>query len=117
MLTLDQVAGPPEVAAAGGKALVLARARRAGLPVPDGFVVLPDEPLDPAAIRRALAALGGDRFVARSSADVEDSTRASAAGVFETVVDVPAEGVARAIARVRASATGEAARAYLAARS
>ena len=42
MLPLDKCAGRAE---AGAKAELLARARAAGLPVLDGEVLLPDEPL------------------------------------------------------------------------
>src|SRR5258706_6206639 len=113
MLRLDEAAAVP---AAGGKAQVLARARAAGLPVPDGVVVLPGEEVDERALLAALARTGAQRFAVRSSADVEDRAGASAAGVFESVVGVAAADLAAAIERVRASASREAARAYLGSR-
>lgn len=121
MIRLDEAIG---CAAAGSKAETLARARAAGLPVLDGFVVLPDEEVDEAELARELARLDGagdgrgivGRFAVRSSASVEDRPGLSAAGVFETVLDVTRGEVAAAIERVRASAWSGAARAYLAAR-
>src|SRR5581483_613053 len=106
-----------ELAEAGGKACTLARLRAAGLSVLDGVVLLPDEPVDDAALDTALERLGGQAFAVRSSADVEDLAEATAAGVFESVIGARGrEAVAQAIARVRQSAAGEPARAYLAAR-
>lgn len=113
MLRLDEAAAEP---AAGAKAQALARARAAGLPVPDGIVLLPDEEVDERALLAALQQTGAARFAVRSSADVEDRPGASAAGVFESVVGVAADDVPAAIERVRASAGREAARAYLGSR-
>lgn len=114
MLPLDRAVAHPAV---GGKARTLARLRAAGLPVLDGVVVLPGEAVDAAALGAALARLGSGPFAVRSSSEVEDAAGASAAGVFETVLGVAGvEGVRAAIARVRASAAGEPARAYLRAR-
>lgn len=114
MLPLDACVG--RAAEVGGKAEALARARAAGLPVADGLVVLPDEPVDAAALQAALARLGGARFAVRSSASVEDAARGSAAGLFTSVVGVPGGEVARAVDEVRQSARGPALAAYLAAR-
>ncbi len=97
---------------AGGKAAVLARMRRAGFPVPDGFVIFADtftafrdalkdtaqptvadvlsHPLDPSvrdAIVTAAGRLGG-RLAVRSSGVDEDGERASHAGQYSTVLDV-----------------------------
>lgn len=103
------------VAAAGRKAELLARAIAQGLPVPDGWVVLPDEPMEHvlAALPQALAALGGRRFAVRSSAQVEDVPGRTAAGLFHTATDVPAEQVGPAIAAVRASGATAQVQAYL----
>ncbi|KQY22365.1 pyruvate phosphate dikinase [Cellulomonas sp. Root485] len=82
----------------GGKAGTLGVLLRAGLPVPDGFVV----PLDADRatdldLRDALDELGGPVAV-RSSADDEDTGRASAAGQYESVLGVQgAERVADAV--------------------
>ncbi|HEY2748119.1 MAG TPA: PEP/pyruvate-binding domain-containing protein, partial [Polyangia bacterium] len=105
----------------GGKAETLARMRAAGLPVADGVVVPADERVDAADLHAALTRLGGDgeggaRFAVRSSSTVEDAAGGSAAGVFESIVDVAAADVGAAIATVRASADAPAVAAYLAAR-
>jgi pyruvate,water dikinase len=113
MLPLDACAGRADV---GGKAETLARVRAAGLRAPDGVVVLPGEDVAVDALRRELVRLGGTRFVVRSSSRLEDRVRGSAAGLFESVVDVGADDVVAAIARVRASAASPALRAYLEAR-
>ena len=102
MLRLDECIGRPE---AGAKAERLARARAAGLPVLDGLVVLPGEPVG------EVSGLG-ERLMVRSSSVLEDVAGASAAGVFESVANVVRQNVADAVALVRASASGEAARAY-----
>src|SRR5262249_33019687 len=113
MVPLDACAGRADV---GGKAETLARMRAAGLLVPDGVVVLPGETVEAAALAVALARLGGDRFAVRSSASIEDAEGGSAAGVFASVVDIPAAAVGRAIAEVRASANAPAVAAYRQAR-
>ena len=81
MLLLDACAGRSDV---GGKAETLARVRAAGLATADGVVLLPDEPVDAAALAAALARLGGERFCARSSSTVEDAAGGSAAGLFRS---------------------------------
>lgn len=89
----------------GGKAATLGVLLRAGLPVPDGFVVpfsahrdarraartgvdgrAPDAVLHPVA--RALARLGDAPVAVRSSAANEDTVVASAAGQYESVLAV-----------------------------
>jgi pyruvate,water dikinase len=96
-------------AAVGGKACALAVLRRAGLPVPNGFVVPPSF-RDDAALAAACAVLGGP-FAVRSSAASEDGADLSFAGQFRTELDVsPASAVPAAVDRCR-SATGTA-RAY-----
>ncbi len=112
MKRLGEVAALPE---AGNKARTLAQMWAAGLPVPDGIVVLPGEEIDAQALGEALRHLG-DRFVVRSSADVEDAAGTTAPGVFESVVGVAPDEVPAAIERVRASALAEPARAYLGSR-
>ncbi|WP_456786043.1 PEP/pyruvate-binding domain-containing protein [Cellulomonas sp. P5_C5] len=83
-------------ATCGGKAGALGALLRAGLPVPDGFV-LPFATYRaaaggstlPADVREALArALGAGPVAVRSSADVEDTAGASAAGQHESVLAV-----------------------------
>ncbi len=94
----------------GGKARGLARARGAGLAVPDGLV-LTDAGDDPGA-----AASLGEPLIVRSSAEVEDGAAQAAAGVFASRRDVAFRDLAQAIAAVRASADGDTARAYARAR-
>jgi phosphohistidine swiveling domain-containing protein len=113
MLPLDACVGRGDV---GGKAETLARMRAAGLAVANGVVVLPDEAVDGAALTAALARLGGERFVVRSSSTMEDLAGGSAAGLFHSLVDVPAAEVARAVEEVRASGRSPAVAAYLSAR-
>ena len=102
-------------AAAGGKGAALARMYQRGYPVPDGFVILPDEfegedlrPETKASTEACLAGLRKGRrepaFAVRSSALAEDSAEASFAGAFETVLDVVSDAdVFEAIRTVRRS--------------
>ncbi|MFE5290695.1 PEP/pyruvate-binding domain-containing protein [Isoptericola sp. NPDC056618] len=105
----------------GAKATGLGGLRRAGLPVPDGFV-LPAS-LDHvdlrAAVDGALDVLGRRSAVAvRSSATDEDGPRASAAGQYDTLLGVSGtDAVVEAVAACRASSTGPRATAYRAATS
>lgn len=107
MLTLRECAERRET---GAKAQVLSRARRLGVPVPDGVVVLPQEEIDAA---RLLALLPARRYAVRSSALLEDRAGRSAAGLFLSLTGVPAQGLAEAIARVRRSGQSEWVRHYL----
>ncbi|MFI2104358.1 PEP/pyruvate-binding domain-containing protein [Isoptericola sp. NPDC019693] len=109
----------------GGKAAALGALRRAGLPVPDGFVVpagiahadLPDAVAAGTAALAARVDVPADAPVAvRSSAADEDGAHASAAGQYDSVLGVAAvERVVDAVAACRASATGPRATAYRAA--
>jgi pyruvate,water dikinase len=86
--------------AIGGKAEGLVRLVELGLPVPPAVVVPVGADLaDAAALVREL----GEPLAVRSSAVGEDARDRSAAGQYETVLDVPADGVAEAVARVRES--------------
>ncbi|WP_166979770.1 PEP/pyruvate-binding domain-containing protein [Paramicrobacterium fandaimingii] len=87
-----------DAATGGAKAAALGTMLRAGLPVPDGFVLTFDEygtahtgPY-PNALRdeveRAYARLGCPVVAVRSSASGEDSEHASAAGTYESVLGV-----------------------------
>ena len=106
-MILELGAAPAEEV--GGKAAGLARLVELGLPVPPAVVLPPGEALDDPA---ALAARLGEPLAVRSSGVGEDGAARSAAGQYETVLDVDAGGLADAVARVRASAAGERARAY-----
>ena len=93
--------------AIGGKAEGLRRMLELGLPVPPAVVIpVGAEVGDIAAIVSAL----GEPLAVRSSAVGEDARDRSAAGQYETVLDVRAGDLADAIARVRASTSR--ARAY-----
>ncbi|KPU45995.1 chondramide synthase cmdD [Oxobacter pfennigii] len=90
---------PEFQAFAGGKGSMLAKMFQSGYPVPEGFVVLPsafeEEKLNKEAWDEILIFLNtirkgnkGALFAVRSSALSEDSTQASFAGEFETVLNV-----------------------------
>src|SRR5262249_35964265 len=101
MLRLDECSDRPD---AGRKAQRLAQARARGLPVLDGWVVLPGESVGD------VSSLG-QKVIVRSSSPVEDGER-SAAGGFLSLANIPIGEVAAAGEQVGASAEGEAARAY-----
>ncbi|MEV0218295.1 PEP/pyruvate-binding domain-containing protein [Streptomyces sp. NPDC050704] len=92
--------GDGDRSAVGGKAVGLAALLRAGVTIPDTWVV--PVGAEPAGLAR-LAAVA-PRWAVRSSATVEDGAGLSYAGMFRTELDVPADGLAEAIAAVRASA-------------
>lgn len=111
----------------GGKAATLSLLMRAGLPVPDGFVVHGDtsvhtehqcvseidEELKTSA-SRALERLGHPTVAVRSSAMTEDGRDASAAGQYESVLGVRGlSEVHDAIIACRASAHARRVRDYL----
>ena len=98
---------------AGGKAAALGVLLRAGLPVPDGFVVprgvqQTDTEVGCAlrgAVARELIRMGDPIVAVRSSATNEDSAEASAAGQYESVIGMRGtEDVCRAIETCWASA-------------
>lgn len=105
-----------EPAAIGPKARRLAEAREQGLPVPDGFVVLPDEVLDERQLAANLEKLSASSrlglFAVRSSASQEDLAGRSAAGLFLSRTHVPRDQVGQAILDVRASGQSEAVVSY-----
>lgn len=98
---------------AGGKAENLGKLIRAGLCVPDGFVVIGASPGRlPEDLAGAYASLGGAVAV-RSSAIGEDSEGASFAGQYDTLLGVEgASAVSEAVERCIASAHGSRAEAY-----
>jgi pyruvate,water dikinase len=105
----------------GGKAVELGRARRNGLPVPDG-VALSVELVDAVAaghgvaieaVHEVFARLGGEAVAARSSAVGEDGASASFAGQHTTKLNVvSADGLIAAVIEVRASGHTGSALAY-----
>jgi len=102
-IPLDDV-GEGDAALVGGKAFVLARLRRLGLPVPDAVVVPAGCTLTTAEVEDVLSRLGGVVAV-RSSSTAEDMEEASFAGQYETRLWVAgAQAFSEAIAAVRASA-------------
>lgn len=94
----------------GGKAAGLAALARAGLPVPDSWLI----PVGAEPTPEALAELAtyAPRWAVRSSATVEDDETLSYAGMFRSELDVQADGLAAAIGRVRSSAADARVHAY-----
>jgi hypothetical protein len=99
----------------GGKAGVLGKLVAAGFSVPPGLVVTA-EALDIDGWERSLEAaarrLGAQRFAVRSSAAAEDLPDASYAGLYETYLNVPIEGLGEAVRRCFAASTAERVLAY-----
>ena len=91
--------------AIGGKAEGLLRLQELGLPVPPFVVVPVGGEIDDAALTELREPLA-----VRSSAVGEDAADRSAAGQYETVLGVTRDGLAEAVAHVRAAT--ERARAY-----
>ncbi|MBK7875999.1 MAG: YidC/Oxa1 family membrane protein insertase [Planctomycetes bacterium] len=107
----------------GNKAIRLAQLARAGLPVPDGFVVTRAAlerrrsagswfAKDRIAIERAFATLGAERVAVRSSGLKEDGADKSYAGVFESILDVRAETLFTALDEVAESLASARAQVY-----
>lgn len=94
----------------GGKAVGLAALMRAGLTVPDTWVL--PVGAEPATGQLAELARHAPRWAVRSSATVEDGGGLSYAGMFRTELDRPVAGLAASIARVRASALSSRVAAY-----
>lgn len=90
----------------GGKASRLGELIAAGMPVPDGFVVPAGFEADERELDRAWRRLGAATVAVRSSACGEDGDERSFAGEFRTVLGVRRDGLAAAIAAVRASYGG-----------
>ncbi len=98
----------------GGKGGSLCRMFKAGINVPNGFVILStafhNNKLRPEAfseISKCLDMLPGGTFAVRSSALSEDSAKTSFAGEFESVLDVGKADIFKAIETVAASAKSE----------
>jgi rifampicin phosphotransferase len=110
-----------ELETAGNKALRLSILKNAGLPVPNGVVVRSEAIAD----FRALSPTQKDTFAARlwtlageqpcavrSSASNEDGEKQSFAGVFDSVLDVTAATMRKALEEVIASFTSARAASY-----
>jgi len=98
-----------DAAQVGGKAASLGELLAAGFAVPDGFALPAGAVALPADARASLLRegardLGAGPFAVRSSGISEDGTVQSFAGMYESVLDVPADEVAVAADRVIASA-------------
>jgi rifampicin phosphotransferase len=112
---LDRVR-PADATRCGGKAFNCARLKQAGFPVPDGLVVFTDA--SDGAIGTVASHEWFDTqpasslFAVRSSGIGEDSAAHSFAGIHETMLDVPREGIAAAVAACRASALSSRAETY-----
>lgn len=87
----------------GGKARALGRLVAFGHNVPAFFVLIDGE--QPA--EADLAALGPGPYAVRSSALQEDGLEHSHAGQYESLLGVSADGIAAAVAQVRASGASE----------
>jgi phosphohistidine swiveling domain-containing protein len=99
----------------GGKARVLGELVAAGFPVPPGLVVTAaavDINGWETFLEAAARSLGVQRFAVRSSAAAEDLPDASYAGLYETYLNVPVEGLGEAVRRCFAATTSERVSAY-----
>ena len=115
VMPLEDV-GPADIGRAGPKATTLAELRRAGFPVPPGFVI-PIDAFEPdgglseparAAILDAVRQLCAPFVAVRSSALAEDLPEASYAGQYLTMLQVPSDdSVLEAVRRVHASGRAE----------
>src|SRR6188474_2854250 len=98
----------PEV---GGKAASLGELVAAGVQVPDGVVLTASAARLSSGERRALLeqgvrSLGDGTFAVRSSGISEDGMDRSFAGMYESMLNVPVDGLAAAADRTLASAGG-----------
>ncbi|MEH2060171.1 MAG: glycerol-3-phosphate acyltransferase [Nostoc sp.] len=99
MVSLDEEL---DAAIVGEKAATLSQIKRWGYPVPKGWVLAPID--DPQLLTEFLQPSELSPLVVRSSAIGEDSEHASAAGQYETILNVTSpEALQSAIAQVQAS--------------
>ena len=99
----------------GGKARVLGELAVAGFAVPPGLVVTAaavDIDGWEGSLEAAARSLGVQRFAVRSSGAAEDLPDASYAGLYETYLNVPVEGLREAVRRCFAASTSERVSAY-----
>jgi pyruvate,water dikinase len=102
-----------DAAVVGGKAARLGELLRLDVPVPVGWVLTcgatrPGATFDFVAALRDAGYGARARFAVRSSADTEDSARASFAGQFRTLLGVARDDVPAAMDRVHDSLRGDA---------
>jgi pyruvate, water dikinase len=99
MVSLDEEL---DAAIVGEKAATLSQIKRWGYPVPKGWVLAPID--DPQVLTEFLQPSELSPLVVRSSAIGEDSEHSSAAGQYETVLNVTSpQALQQAIAQVKAS--------------
>jgi len=114
VVSLDQLV-TADAARVGVKAANLGELKAAGVPVPDGFVILGDPGED---LEQALVKLGEGPVAVRSSAVAEDLAEASFAGQYETFLNVcGTDKVRQAIRLCRKSASSTRVRIYRAQRA
>jgi phosphohistidine swiveling domain-containing protein len=106
-----------DAAEVGGKAAQLGELIAAGAHVPDGLVLTVavggmSADQRGSLLRAGVADLGSGPFAVRSSGIAEDGAERSFAGMYETVLDVSADGLPAAADRVLASAHASRAKAY-----
>ncbi len=95
-----------EIKLCGGKGASLIKLTHAGLPVPEGYVLVSGA--DPSEVDTLLPKLSDKyTYAVRSSALNEDGLKASFAGAYETRTDVPVNGIKEAVKEVLASAESE----------
>jgi phosphoenolpyruvate synthase/pyruvate phosphate dikinase/glycerol-3-phosphate acyltransferase PlsY len=99
IVSLDQPLQPGKV---GQKAATLAKLKRWGYPVPPGWVIPPGDDAEP--LVNTIDFAEAEPLAVRSSAVDEDSEQASAAGQYETVLNITdPEALRQAIRRCLAS--------------
>jgi YidC/Oxa1 family membrane protein insertase len=107
----------------GNKAARLSEMMKAGLPVPDGFVITGAALADHASGREEASEvwrridslwrrIDADKVAVRSSGVSEDGEDQSYAGVFESLLNVTRDGLSDAIGEVRRSFASETAKIY-----
>lgn len=108
MISLQQ---PLDAAKVGQKAATLSQLKRWGYPVPSGWVLPPGD--DPQPLIESLQPSPQTPLVVRSSAIGEDSQQASAAGQYQTILNVTnKEGLQQAINQCQISYNAPAAVEY-----
>ena len=109
-MTIEQITAELSANEVGGKARNVSWLIERGERVPKTWVVQTTDNGDEADLAKTLDS--GTRYAVRSSANVEDSAEASYAGQFATELDISADQVPAAVARVRQSGQSERVAAY-----